>query len=1844
MPAYTRSGGTHPDSNLQLPVTHRRSRIRSPPVSPPERIHSTSPLPDITSSPVSSSTESEPRADRAPPSVSSASNTSHYSSDSFDSLPDLESIPDDEQPHYRNPRIFLSPDLIDENGTQFIATDRASIPAPLSTPSNLDPLASTLGSPFVLVPSDLSAPPSPILAPELSVPSSPEISFFELDDDMSKEVPIFKETDLVAAHTLKEFSSKLLLYFQRINVKTEKDKIAFTYPCFQKLNIVNWLNDNEDRFKADDYGTFEKFYKELSKKFLDDNWHVTYERTHVVKFNMEEDQSFSSFFDLIKSQNHHLKGTVAYRNDEALRKVIMCNISEPLDKYLRTIDFERRQQLDADDFDTWHKKMIKYDEQRAAFALAYGPPRTRISDAKRSASSSIAALTLQSSSSDLPNKRPRITSDSSQSSSGSRPYPSSGSNSRPLGRNPRSVRDPLAVVLWIDVNHVFQTCDNGWPPANFPRITEEYIADVRRAASKAKGKQPVAATVSTTGTVYNKFHLNVVAAFKALTNNVPSGTDYADFEFTEEEPVAGPSRSSRFEELETEATNNPSASSNAVGAVMYSEANDLGSLSPPPVLPEDADSSVDSVIPSSAPHLIWDCLSHDDEGSPLRLSCMLDSGAHLVLVRPDIVKKLGLIPQRARKPQLMSLALENAVRTVKLFNYALITLTSLNSAFIAKPVIAFIVPDLCSDILLGMPFLTHNDISLHCRSRRVIHNPSGFDLLNDNATIIERPHVKISPKQCRDARRKQLVSDIDAFKCELKSAMNDRKSKLENSNIFEPVKDLDPIPVIAATIEKLAELERLRMESEKLKKEFKDIFVPIPNANKLPMEEVARITFKDANAMIKNRTYSCNRQYREAFQAIIQDRLNRGFIRVSRSQNASPSFIIPKKDPKALPRWVCDYRELNKLAITDSFPIPRVEDILTDCAKGKIWATIDMTDSFFQTRMHPDDIHKTAVTTPFGLYEWCVMPMGFKNAPAIHQRRVTNALRKYIGKICHVYIDDIVIWSDSVDEHIRNCRLILQALRDAKLYVNEKKTNLFCNEIHFLGHKISRAGIEADNSKVQKILDWPVPTSATEVRRFLGLVRYLNAFLPKLAIQSAILDKLTTKSCNTNFPAWTQVHQSAFEKIKNIVTSRKCLTIIDRNLLHSHKIFLTTDASESCTGAVLSFGITWETARPVAFDSETLKGAELNYAVHEKELLAVLRALRKWRSDLMGSPFLVYTDHKTLLNFSTQKHLSRRQWRWMEEISEYDCKFVYLKGSSNSVADALSRYPFHESASSTEANAHARHPWLSEFVHDNQPILQVPKYSPMTAIAALVTAHTVPSAPSVAATAATGQSDDCLSTLDKNFFNISINDELVKDIREGYVNDPWCDKLKSASKGMNALSIRNGLWFLGDRLVVPAKCGVRAKLFQYAHDLMGHFGSRKTYDSLRSSFFWPNMRTDLEKSYIASCDECQRNKSSTSKPTGPLHPLPVPDARFESIAMDFIGELPEDNGHNQILTITDRLGADIRIIPCNTTMTAQDVAVLFHNHWYCENGLPADIISDRDTIFMSKFWEHFTFLTGIKHKASTSFHPQTDGSSERTNKTVNQAIRFYIDRHHKGWVNALPAIRFHIMNTVNRSTSFSPFQLRLGTSPRILPPMLPLQPNAPKTFVDVYNLMNDIFLNVQEAKDNLQVSKITQAFHANKKRKDDPTFAIGDWVLLNTKNRVRIFKNNDGKRAAKWFPIFDGPYKVTNVNSHSSTVTLDLPFSNIFPTFHTDRVKKFVLNDDNLYPHRANIIPEPVEVDGQMEFFVDKIIDHRRSRRGVKYLVKWAGFGEDHNEWMDAKDLEDNEAVDIYLASHPDAK
>jgi hypothetical protein len=290
--------------------------------------------------------------------------------------------------------------------------------------------------------------------------------------------------------------------------------------------------------------------------------------------------------------------------------------------------------------------------------------------------------------------------------------------------------------------------------------------------------------------------------------------------------------------------------------------------------------------------------------------------------------------------------------------------------------------------------------------------------------------------------------------------------------------------------------------------------------------------------------------------------------------------------------------------------------------------------------------------------------------------------------------------------------------------------------------------------------------------------------------------------------------------------------MINHSLMPDMKVFVTTDASDFQSGAVLSFGETWDTARPVAFDSMTFKGVELNYLVHEKEMLAIIRALDKWQSDLIGIPVLIYTDHKTLENFDTQKDLSRRQARWMEFMSQYDCKIVYIKGDENTVADALSRTTFDVDSLATITYPPEPEPVAVVLSGDDDAlacaqVLADPAMNPLS------------------------------SSMVASTLSITADAELVSSIQQNYVNNPWCKRLLDAEFFPHGIHESGGLLYTGNRLIVPQVANICELLFHLAHDVLGHFGFGKTYGSLRDSFYWPNMRRDLEQAYVPACTDCQ---------------------------------------------------------------------------------------------------------------------------------------------------------------------------------------------------------------------------------------------------------------------------------------------------------------------------------------------------------------------------------------------------
>jgi hypothetical protein len=600
----------------------------------------------------------------------------------------------------------------------------------------------------------------------------------------------------------------------------------------------------------------------------------------------------------------------------------------------------------------------------------------------------------------------------------------------------------------------------------------------------------------------------------------------------------------------------------------------------------------------------------------------------------------------------------------------------------------------------------------------------------------------------------------------------------------------------------------------------------------------------------------------------------------------------------------------------------------------------------------------------------------------------------------------------------------------------------------------------------------------------------------------------------------------------------------------------------------------------VAWDSVQLSQAERNYPTHEKEMLAIVRALKRFRPDLLGTHFYVYTDHRTLECFQGQRDLSRRQARWQEFLAEYDFEVVYVKGGENTVADALSRMP--EGGEET----------------------------PKTAAAVL----TVSSDPKISET-----------------------------VRNGYKTDSFCRKILENLESFPAIKVVDGLIYIGSRLVVPRVGTIREDLFRAAHDTLGHFGFEKSYATLRSAYYWPRMRAELEGAYIPGCDTCQRNKGSTRRPAGPLHPLPVPDNRGDSVAVDFIGPLPEDEGFDCIVTMTDRAGSDIQVVPTRMDISAEDFAQLFFDHWYCEHGLPLEFISDRDKLFVSRVWKQLTKVTGIKLGMSTAFHPETDGSSERTNKTVNQCLRYHVSRNQKGWVRALPRVRFAIRNTINKSTGFSPFQLHTGRSPRLIPPISTTERRAGD--MDVHELIQQINTDVAEAKDNLMLAKIFQADQANRKRGPEDVYKEDDLVMLSTANRRKEYAMAGSGRSAKLFPRRDGPFRVVEAFPQTSTYRLDVPNAppNFCRTFHASQLKRYVRNDQDLFPEREFPRDGPILLEnGNEEHVIDRILDERRRGKGWQYLVRWKGYGPGDDEWLARREIEETVALGEWLRKRND--
>ena len=389
-----------------------------------------------------------------------------------------------------------------------------------------------------------------------------------------------------------------------------------------------------------------------------------------------------------------------------------------------------------------------------------------------------------------------------------------------------------------------------------------------------------------------------------------------------------------------------------------------------------------------------------------------------------------------------------------------------------------------------------------------------------------------------------------------------------------------------------------------------------------------------------------------------------GHCQLSTSPYNAPSVFIPKPDCTC--RWCQDYRLLNTDTVKNKISMPRIEDLF-DKLRAKWYTKLDLKQGFNQIRIVPEDVAKTAFSTSNGHYEWLVMPFGLCNAPATFQSLMQLILQERLNKSVVVFIDDILIYSNSEEEHLEQVEWVLAQLQKWRLYAAIKKCTFMKSEVTYLGHLISANGISVLQQKVKALADWPELRSAKETRSFLGLAGYYRKFVKDFSHIAAPLTELTKQSQAWK---WGPEEVKAFNDLKAAMTSTPVLLIPRMDLPFT----VTTDASGYAIGAVLSQD-QGNGLQPVAYMSHKMSAAERKYPVHEQELLAIVTALKDWRCYLHSSdqPVHVVTDHQSLKWINTQQHLSARQTRWVEYLQDFDLTVTYRVGSDNQAADALSR-------------------------------------------------------------------------------------------------------------------------------------------------------------------------------------------------------------------------------------------------------------------------------------------------------------------------------------------------------------------------------------------------------------------------------------------------------------------------------------------------------------------------------------------------------------------------------------------
>ncbi|UTT90607.1 hypothetical protein NDA17_003647 [Ustilago hordei] len=800
----------------------------------------------------------------------------------------------------------------------------------------------------------------------------------------------------------------------------------------------------------------------------------------------------------------------------------------------------------------------------------------------------------------------------------------------------------------------------------------------------------------------------------------------------------------------------------------------------------------------------------------------------------------------------------------------------------------------------------------------------------------------------------------------------------------------------------------------------------------------------------------------------LDENLEKGFIRPSKSPARSPVLFVPKKDGGL--RLCVDYRGLNEITVKNKAPLPLIEEQLFLLRKARIYTKLDLRAAYNLIRIAKGDEWKTAFGTQLGLYEYLVMPFGLANAPAHFQSFINDIFRDIIGVYVVVYLDDFLIFSDTEEVHVKHVTEVLTRLRSNRLFAKLSKCEFHTKTVEFLGYIIKPTGIEMDPEKVHTVKEWPMPESIHDIQRFLGFANFYRRFIAHFARIAKPLTALVKPIERFKKFELPEEAQQAFHKLIQAFTSAGVLQHFDYHL----PTRLETDASDFAIAGVLKqeHEGRWH---PVAFYSRKMSSAEKNYEIHDKELLAVVACLTQWRHMLAGLPnqLVILTDHEALKYFKSQRRITGRQARWAILLADFDFILQYRPGDKGGEPDALTRRTDMQPAGE-EQDHNVRQllpPRVFKETADHDSLLVAPMIS-MESIASK------------------GLKD-----------LVKIFQPLDQELQEIHRKKPF--------------ELKDDLWYSGGRLVIPKVImpgrtnnrhsrsakevdgqslsveHLRFMVMTQCHDgiTAGHVGRDATIKAAQRHYWWPNM-TAWIADYVASCPVCARYKAPRHRPYGLLQPLATPDRPWGSISLDFIEGLPpskkyDSKTYDSILVIVDRLTKFAILAPTIRQSRPNRLQYCYMDTWL-------------DSLDIQITWS--------RTEAGSSYQEHGRHLQSKWND----------------WADLLDTAAFVYNNTVHNSIGVSPFFACYGWNPKAHPDIPQrLGVNDPGRF----EYLMDGKERCKYLQEQIREAQRRSVNQYNRKHKDIE-FKVGDMVYINRRN----WKTR--RPTPKLDTRFAGPYPV----------------------------------------------------------------------------------------------------------------